>query len=168
MQNWFDMPGALEGFDRNPEYLEKMTIDYADADGKNNYLYMVRRKESLLCDRKTTIDALRFIQSSLIKWDSFAVVNVALTFALCFCEDKDWQIADELMKNISANQLDGVVSWWADVAGSGDAEGYLVHFFLLKHNKINKSELGSKKQLAEKISNSISNIPEWLCEYKGG
>lgn len=35
MQNWFDMPGALEGFDRNPEYLEKMTIDYADDDGKN-------------------------------------------------------------------------------------------------------------------------------------
>lgn len=45
MQNWFDMAGALEGFDSNPEYLEKMTIDYAAADGKN--VVQKRRSESI-------------------------------------------------------------------------------------------------------------------------
>ena len=35
MLNWFDMPGALDGFESSPEYLEKMTFDYMDAEEKN-------------------------------------------------------------------------------------------------------------------------------------
>ena len=131
---------------------------------RNNYAYMVRRKEASHCDNKAIIASVKSLYPILKEWDSFAVVNVALTFALCYGEDKDWHLSDELMKNLSAYKVSGVSSWWKDVAAQGDIEGDLVHYFLLRHNKIDESELGSLKSLSRRIRKNIPGLPGWICE----
>lgn len=82
---------------------------------------------------------------------------------MCFGSDLDWQLADEIMKHLPKNNTMNIVGWWSDVAQAGEIEGFLVHFFLLRHDKIDQSSLGSIKSLAVRLKKSIKGFPEWLA-----
>lgn len=142
----------------------RIAADNDSEEGKNNYAYMLRRSECKIFDGSCALKALRLLYPIAKKGDAFATVNLVLTFALCFGEETDWVLADKLMKNITQYNIDSIVQWWKDVAAQGDIEGDLVHYFLLRHNKIDESDLGSLKSLSRRIRKNIPGIPEWLCE----
>ena len=55
-----------------------------------------------------------------------------------------------------------VCNWWANLGE--EIESYLVHFFLLRHEKIEQSSLGSIKSIALRLAKSIDGFPEWLAK----
>lgn len=69
---------------------------------------------------------------------------MGLLFALRLSTPDDWKTADELFA-LLPNELTGADSWWEKLGKNNESEGYLVHFFLLRHEKIEHSDLGSIK-----------------------
>lgn len=147
------------------EIAEKVFLilsDSGDSNGKNNYAYMIRRKETKENSDELLIKAVRLLRDGVLKNEPFSFVNLALLLAIRFGDDSDWRLSDELIKKMPENNMFGVQSWWEDVGNNGDVEGLLVHFFLLRHNKIKKSIFGDLEQLSIKLSMEIKNFPKWL------
>ena len=142
----------------------KILSDSGDSSGRNNYAYMLRRGEALSFQKNPQLHAIILLREGVKEKEPFSFVNEALAFALCFGSDSDWQIADEIMKNLPATNTMSIVRWWYDIAKTGDIEGLLVHFFLLRHQKIEHSDLGSIKSIALRLANRIDGFPEWLAK----
>lgn len=88
---------------------------------------------------------------------------MGLLFALNLSTPIDWKTADDLFA-LLPNGLTGADSWWEKLGQNNESEGYLVHFFLLRHEKIEQSSLGSIKSLAVRLAKSIDGFPEWLAK----
>lgn len=133
---------------------------------KNNLAYIIRRDEAPCSSLFSISEIADLLENGLKNEDLFSAVNMALTFILRSGEEQDWRLADELFANLNENDIDifNVSSWWENVEKSGDVEGSLVHFFLLRHEKIEHSDLGSIKSIALRLANSIDGFPEWLEE----
>lgn len=85
-----------------------------------------------------------------------------MTFALCFETEKDWRLADTIMEDLPETDTLSIQDWWGKVAKNGDVEGFLVHYFLLRHRKINDSRFGTVESLSKKLASEISTFPNWL------
>jgi len=133
-----------------------------DSNGRNNYAYMIRRKETTENSETMLIKAIQLLKEGIIQKESFSYVNLALLLALRCGKDSDWKFADELVEKMPDDNVSSVQGWWEDVGNSGDIEGLLVHFFLLRHGKIKKSVFGDMEQLSKKLSNELDNFPDWL------
>ncbi len=144
------------------EILFELLSDNGNTNGKNNLAYMIRRKEVSEKSEYKPIDALKLLRFGVEANDPFSFVNTALTLALCFGTEADWRLADEIMEKLPAVRLEGVVRWWLDVARSGEIEGVLVHYLLLRHNKITQSDLGTLKSMSFELCADINEFPEWL------
>lgn len=134
------------------------------SDAKNNLAYMIRRNEYGFdgldgLDKAAT--ALKLLVPGVKEREPFSIVNTALILCLILKEDHDWQTADKLFKYVTEKEQ-SVCDWWANLGE--DIEGYLVHFFLLRHEKIEHSNLGSIKSIALRLSKSIDGFPEWLAK----
>lgn len=150
---------------KNFEIAEKIFMilsDSGDSNGKNNYAYMIRRNETVEKSDALLIKAIRLLKDGVVEKESFSFVNLALLLAIRCGSDSDWKLSDELMKKMSDDNVFGVQRWWEDVGNVGETEGLLVHFFLLRHNKIPKSVFGDIEQLSKKLSEEIEGFPEWL------
>lgn len=141
----------------------RILSDNGDSNGRNNCAYMLRRGEASSSVHNPKLQAIILLREGIIEKEPFSYVNEALTFCLCFGSDLDWQLADEIMKHLPKNNTMNIVGWWSDVAQAGEIEGFLVHFFLLRHDKIDQSSLGSIKSLAVRLKKSIKGFPEWLA-----
>lgn len=130
----------------------------------NNYAYVIRRGEVIDETKYSVSKILKLLKSGVRNKSGFSITNFALTLSMKCRDDDSWRLAYDLMKVISGYEIMSVSSWWEDIAQKGEIEGYLVHFFLLKHDKIDESSLGSLKSISYRILKKIPDIPKWLCE----
>lgn len=131
------------------------------ADAKNNLAYMIRRNEYCFDGLDIATTALKLLVPGIKEREPFSIVNTALILCLLMKEDHDWQTADKLFEYVTEKEQ-SVCDWWANLGE--EIEGYLVHFFLLRHRKIEHSDLGSIKSIALRLTKSIDGFPEWLAK----
>lgn len=131
------------------------------TDAKNNLAYMIRRNEYGFDGLEKASTALKLLVPGVKERDPFSIVNTALILCLILKEDHDWQTADKLFEYVTDKEQ-SVCDWWANLGE--EIEGYLVHFFLLRHEKIKHSDFGSIKSIAKRLVKSIDGFPEWLAK----
>lgn len=136
--------------------------DSGDSNGKNNYAYMIRRKETVKNSGTMLIKAIQLLKEGIIQKEPFSYMNLALLLALRCGKDSDWKFADELAEKMPDDNISSIQGWWENVGSVGDVEGLLVHFFLLRHKKIKKSIFGDVEQLSQKLSSELDYFPDWL------
>lgn len=146
------------------EIAYRMIAESGDTSAKNNYAYMIRRHEIAAPSNRDHVLALRMLQVGVKEGDAFSLVNTALVFALVLGDDDSWHLADSIFERLSGFGGMLVSSWWEDLAKEGDDEGFLVIFFLLRHEKIEHSDLGSIKSIALRLAKNIGGFPEWLAK----
>lgn len=148
-------------------YIRCILITKRSTDtAKNNLAYIIRRNESSLSSLFSISEIADLLKNGLENRNIFSIVNLALTFILKSGEEQDWRLADDLFSSINETDTDivGVDYWWENVGKKGDMEGFLVHFFLLRHQKLEYSNLGSLKSLALRLTKEMDNFPGWLAE----
>lgn len=161
---WMD--GNLAYTNGELEKAEKafsLAASKGDNNAKNNLAYMIRRGETIMEANKRMSVAARMLQDGAKRGESFALVNMALLFALNLGTKRDWMIADQLMA-LLADDIDSVCFWWENIAQKDDPEGWLIHLWLLRQRKIDESSLGSFEGVAEKVKSSYDNLPPWIAE----
>lgn len=143
------------------EYLFRSACDLVDDNSLNNNLaYVLRRKRD---DSINSCEVITLLLPGVQEREPFCLINMGLLFALRLSTPDDWKTADELFA-LLPNGLTGADSWWEKLGKNNESEGYLVHFFLLRHEKIKHSDLGSIKSIAKRLVNSIDGFPEWLAK----
>lgn len=128
---------------------------------KNNLAYMVRRSECNCDGFDNAVVALKLLIPGIREKEPFSIVNAALVLCLLFNEDQDWRTADNLLQYLP-DGAKPVFDWWAKLAN--ETEGYLVHFFLLRHNKVMYSNFGSERSIALYLTKNLRGFPAWLAE----
>lgn len=146
------------------ETVFRLLAESDDILAKNNYAYMIRRREIADITDKDHLKALKLLRGGVQKGEAFSTVNMALVFALMIGDDESWHLADDIMKNLSKFGGMQIQYWWESLAKKEDIEGYLVHFFLLRHKQIEQSRLGSIGSIAVQVKMNIEGFPEWLAE----
>ena len=143
------------------EYLFRSACDLVDDNSLNNNLaYVLRRKRE---DSINSCEVITLLLPGVQEREPFCLINMGLLFALRLSTPNDWKIADELFA-LLPNGLTGADSWWEMLGKNNESEGYLVHFFLLRHEKIEHSDLGPIKSIALWLSKSIDGFPDWLVK----
>lgn len=143
------------------EYLFRSACDLVDDSSLNNNLaYVLRRKRA---DAINNGEIITLLLPGVKEQEPFCMINMGLLFALNFSAPNDWKTADDLF-SLLPEGLNGADSWWEDLGNKDETEGYLVHFFLLRHEKIKQSSLGSIKSIVMRLSKSIDGFPEWLAK----
>ena len=143
------------------EHLFRSACDLVDDNSLNNNLaYVLRRKRD---DAINSCEVITLLLPGVQERKPFCLINMGLLFALRLSTSDDWKTADELFA-LLPNGLTGADSWWEKLGKNNESEGYLVHFFLLRHEKIEHSDLGSIKSIALRLANSIDGFPEWLAK----
>ena len=143
------------------EYLFRSACDLVDDSSLNNNLaYMLRRKRN---DPINNGEVITLLLPGVRKQKPFCMINMGLLFALNLSSPNDWKTADDLF-SLLPDELSGADSWWENLGMKGEAEGYLVHFFLLRHEKIEHSNLGSIKRITLHLSKQIDGFPAWLAK----
>ncbi len=141
------------------EYLFRSACSIIDdTTYKNNLAYVLRRKSN---DSLNMQEVISLLLPGVEKRDPFCLINMGLVFAQSLSSQKDWKTADELFSQLPEN-LNGAEYWWEQLGEENDPEGFLVHFFLLRHHKINESGLGSITDLSKKLNTLISTFPDWI------
>lgn len=145
------------------EYLFRSAYDLSDGDTFNNNLaYVLRRERDGWAN---SCEIMTLLLPGVQKKAPFCLINMGLLFALKMSTPKDWETADELFSLLPAG-LSGADSWWEKLGKNGDSEGYLVHFFLLRHGKIRQSSLGSIKSIVQHLKRNLKEFPEHFArEY---
>ncbi len=142
------------------EYLFRSACDLVDDNSLNNNLaYVLRRKGD---DPLNSCEIITLLLPGVQEREPFCLINMGLFFALRLSAPHDWRIADDLFA-LLPNELNGADSWWEKLGKNNESEGYLVHFFLLRHGKIEHSDLGSIKSIAQRLVKNIDGFPEWLA-----
>lgn len=142
----------------------RILSDSGDSNSRNNYAYMLRRGEAGSSITSPQLYAVILLREGVKESEPFSFVNEALAFCLSFGSDTDWQIADDLMRNLPETNTISIVNWWSDIAKMGEIEGFLVLFFLLRHKKIEHSALGSIKSIVIKLKKNLESFPDWLAK----
>ncbi len=138
---------------------------FLESENWNNLAYMIRRKEVLDCANYTYKYVANLLKEGVYKKDPFSMINMSLLWALNIQGEDNWKLADDIMSMIPNDNeilLSSAVQWWLGVANAGDVEGYLVHYWLLKHKQISTSPLGGKSELLHRIRLTIVNLPEFI------
>ena len=143
------------------EYLFRYACDLVDDNARNNNLaYVLRRKRG---DSINNAEVITLLLPGVQEQEPFCMINMGLLFALNLSAPNDWKTADALF-SLLPDRLSGADSWWENLRSKDEVEGYLVHFFLLRHKKIEQSNLGSIKSIAMRLVKSIDGFPEWLAK----
>lgn len=143
------------------EYLFRSACDLVDDNSLNNNLaYVLRRKRD---GSINGCEVITLLLPGVQEREPFCIINMGLLFALRLSTPNDWETADDLFA-LLPNELTGADSWWEKLGKNNESEGYLVHFFLLRHKKIEHSDLGSIKSIVLRLTKSIDGFPEWLAK----
>lgn len=143
------------------EFLFRSACDLVDDNSLNNNLaYVLRRKRN---DSINSCEIITLLLPGVQEREPFCLINMGLLFALRLSTPNDWKTADDLFA-LLPNGLTGADSWWENLGKNNEFEGFLVHFFLLRHEKIEHSDLGSIKSLALRLAKSIDGFPDWLSK----
>ena len=128
-------------------------------DSKNNLAYLIRRGEIRTPKERSIKEIVSLLREGVEKREPFSLINMALLWALEFGSDSDWKMADNLARLVD-KKISSILIWWSDVAKEGEAEGYLVHLFMVRHGKIKNSLLGSIEELFNKVEKDYPGIPD--------
>ena len=143
------------------EHLFRSACDLVDDSSLNNNLaYVLRRKSD---DPINNGEVITLLLPGVQEKEPFCMINMGLLFSLNLSTPDDWRTADALF-SLLPDGLNGADSWWENLGKSNDPEGYLVHFFLLRHNNVEQSDLGSIKIIAMRLKRNIETFPAWLAE----
>lgn len=140
-------------------YMKSAQLGVGSA--KNNLAYMIRRGEYDDDSIDNASTALKLLLPGAREKDPFSLVNTALVLCLLLKTDADWHIADELFEYVPEKEKD-VIDWWTKL--EDEPEGSLVHFFLLRHEKMEDSPFGAIKSIARRLAESVDGFPAWLSE----
>ena len=143
-------------------FFELAELAFCEADAKNNLAYMIRRKEVKDFLKYSNKNIAELLQEGVHQKEPFSMINMSLLWAINIGTEDAWKLADDIMSNIPKDNIMSALRWWYDVAKKGDVEGYLVHYWMLRHGKIDKTPLGTKSELIERLSADISGIPYFL------
>lgn len=87
---------------------------------------------------------------------------MALMLVLKLGGDDNWAMCDELIPQVTFQSAASVMEWWADVGNNNEAEGFLVHLWLLRHGKASTSILGERHDLFERVKRDVPNTSSWM------
>ena len=135
---------------------------FKESGCKNNLAYMIRRGEVKDPSQYSMTYVAELLKEEVQQRDPFAMINMALLWALNVKGEDSWKLADNIMSMVPAENSSFALRWWFDVAREGDVEGYLVHYWMLRHRKIEKTLLGSKAELLEKVAAEIKDMPSFM------
>lgn len=144
---------------KNFEIAEKA---FKDSDNKNNLAYIIRRGEVKDSAKYSTKYVAELLKDGVHEKEPFSMINMALLWALNVKGEDSWKLADNIMSMMPRDNVSSALDWWLDVARNGDVEGYLVHYWMLKHRKIDKTPLGSKAELLDRIVSEIRDMPDFM------
>lgn len=153
---------GLRAYEKQNFALAEMA--FLEAKANNNLAYIARRKEVKDPNKYTNKDIAELLQEGVHEKEAFSIVNMALLWALNVGGDSSWELADSLMSHFPREEMLTVLNWWLDVAKKGDIEGYLVHYWLLKHEMIDKTPLGTREELLDRLSKTIKDFPEFMWD----
>ncbi len=143
------------------EFLFRSVCDLTDSiSNKNNLAYMLRRYKSGNINSREIITLLL---PGVKEYEPYCLTNMALLFALNLSTSDDWKHADVLF-SLMPDNINGVDTWWENLGRNNEIEGYLVHFFLLRYDRITHSCLGTIKSLAWRLKRMLDKFPAWLSE----
>lgn len=143
------------------EHLFRSACNLVDDSSLNNNLaYVLRRKND---DPINNGEVISLLLSGVQEKEPFCMINMGLLFSLSLSTPDDWRTADALF-SLLPDGLNGADSWWENLGKSNEPEGYLVHFFLIRHNKVEQSNLGSIKSIAMRLKRNLETFPAWLAE----
>lgn len=127
----------------------------------NNLAYILRRKRDNSTLNRCEIISL--LLNGVRERMPFSLINMALLFSSNLSTDQDWITADTLFA-LLPDSIENADSWWETLGKNNDIEGYLVHFFLLRHKKIEQSSLGTIKSIAVRLKKNVDGFPDWLAK----
>lgn len=117
--------------------------------------YRIRRGEAEDAEKYRLRDIFDLQKDGIQRKNTFSLINMALFCALNVGDQESWQLADQMMEMVSAEDTSSALKWWSDVAKNGETEGYLVHLWLLEHQKIQSTPLGTKEELLARVKRDI-------------
>ena len=135
-----------------------------DYRGNNNLAYMIRRGEITEPELYTSEDAVRLLQDGLLVRNPFALANMALLYGLSMEGEKKWNMADGFIALIHKDEADDIVSWWTELSGAGETEGYLALLWFLRYGLIDETPFGDQEKLYSILRDRIPEIPEFMKE----
>lgn len=121
----------------------------------NDLAYIIRRGEVGDVTKYNSRDVADLLKEGIQKRDTFSLINMALFWALNVGDSDSWELADTIIRMVPSDGLSSALDWWLNLAKNGDVEGYLVHLWMLKHNKIQMTPLGTKKELLKSVKKEI-------------
>lgn len=140
--------------------IEKCTEDYLITGYKNNLAYLIRRKELENPENRIEKEVPILLRDGVANKDTFSLINMALFWALEYCSEGNWDLADKLVSYVDKNYVMGAFKWWRGVALTDEAEGYLVHLLLVRHGKVGSSPLGKIEELFDRVKKDYPGIPD--------
>lgn len=141
-----------EAFGHFLEALRYKPYKDKSCDCENNLGYMLRRKEidELIIDGKH-YDVPEILEKGVYEKKPFFLINMGLYSAM-MGPYIDLKRGEYYMKQINKENLAGVKEWWEGLAKKGELEGYIVIYWLYKIGIILDSELGSRKEILQKLA----------------
>ncbi len=140
--------------------IEKCTEDYLITGYKNNLAYLIRRKELENSENRIEKEVPILLRDGVANKDTFSLINMALFWALEYCSEENWELADKLVSYVDKNYVMGAFEWWRGVALTDATEGYLVHLLLVRHGKVGSSPLGKIEELFDRVKKDYPGIPD--------
>lgn len=154
---------GVKAYQQKNYQLAELIFTHTDAkEAQNNLAYMIRRgevKEPSEYNKRIIAETLK---EGVHEQEPFYMINMSLFWALNIGGEVAWKLADSIMSTIPNKDIHSEVEWWLNVGQTGDVEGYLVHYWLLKYDKISSSPLGTKKDIRKYISQSIKKMPDYI------
>lgn len=114
---------------------------------ENNLAYMLRRKEIAYAEIEGIFYTVpELLEKGVKEGMGFALVNMAL-YCCCINSVYDITKGDFFIKNIEKEEGEQIKEWWEKVAQKGEAEGYIVLFWLFIYHLIDQSCVGDEKEM---------------------
>lgn len=135
---------------------------FKDTNSNNNLAYIIRRGEVKDPAKYSVKYVAELLKESVHEKEPFSMVNMALLWVLNVKGEDCWRLADNIISMLPSDNVSSALDWWLDVANKGDVEGYLVHYWMLKKGIIDKTPLGTKEYLLEKITSEIKDFPDFM------
>ena len=156
---------GMEAYENHNFVLAEMAFRAANnppnVSAANNLAYIIRRGEVGNKSIYSSKDVADLLKAGVKAKDTFSLINMALLWALKVGDPDSWELADKIIQLISIDELAPALDWWLGIARKGDVEGYLVHLWILKYNKIKDTPLGTKDELLRVVKREI-NLPSFF------
>lgn len=159
------LPGMKLSFGMNAYSKGKYDIAermFIETNSKNNLAYIIRRGEVADPQKYTSKYVAELLKDGVHDKEPFSMINMALLWAINVGGIDGWRLADNIMSILPKDEISAAVEWWSDVAKIKDIEGYLVLYWLLKWNKIEKTDLGTKEVIYSKLLDELKDIPNFV------